>query len=378
MANAGHVRPPERPYLPLVRAGSAVPFIGFLQAAGAPVERYLAAVRLSSLAEEAPESLVPLRPVLEFFDRAATAEGIESFGLLVGARTELNALGAFGRVILRSVTVGDAIRAAAENMRLYNSAERIWIHREDDRFLICHSLDACESAGDRHGHLFAIMLLIKVIRLAVGPGWWPREIRLPESETQWLKAYAAIVPADWAPHADPFSAIVIDQPLLAQRSAQGMNGRRPQPVVSRAAALTDNGKQGGDGRHEPDDAGFLRLSAPSDDLSRSVQQAIGGLLRGGHPGIGLAAELAGLSVRTLSRRLAEEGTSYERLVEQTRFSAAVDLLRDGQRRLIDIAYELGYTDPANFTRAFRRWAGMPPSEYRRLHEVGAIDNPVVS
>jgi AraC-like DNA-binding protein len=373
MAKVTHVRPSERSYLPLVRAGSAVPFIGFLQAVGAPVERYLAAAGLSSLTDEAPESLVPLRPVLEFFDRAATAEGIESFGLLVGARTELDALGAFGRVILRSVTVEDAIRAAAENMRLYNSAERIWLHREDDRVLICHSL--YESAGDRHGHLFAIMLLIKIIRRAAGPGWWPREIRLPESETKWLKTYAAIVPTDWAPHAEPFSAIVIDWWLLAQRTSRGMNGRRPHPVVSRASVRTDHGTRGECGL---DDARFLRSSAPADDLSRSVQQAIGGLLRAGHPGIRVAAELAGLSVRTLSRRLAEEGTSYERLVEQTRFSAAVDLLRNNQLRLIDIAYELGYTDPANFTRAFRRWAGMPPSEYRRLCERGDIDMPVLS
>jgi hypothetical protein len=163
--------------LPLVRAGAAVPFIGFFQAAGVPVERHLAAARLSFLADEAPESLVPLRPVLEFFERAATAEGIESCGLLVGARTEIGALGAFGRVILRSVTVGDAIRTAAENMRLYNSAERIWLLREGERVLICHSL--CESAGDRHGHLYAIMFLIKIIRLAAGPGWWPRESVCP-------------------------------------------------------------------------------------------------------------------------------------------------------------------------------------------------------
>lgn len=371
MAKARHGRSPGWPYLPLVRAGAAVPFIGFFQAAGAPVERYLAAARLSFLADEAPESLVPLRPVLEFFDRAATAEGIESCGLLVGARTEIDALGAFGRVILQSVTVGDAIRTAAENMRLYNSAERIWFLREGERVLICHSL--YESAGDRHGHLFAIMLLIKVIGFTAGPGWWPREIRLPTSETKWLKHYEAVAPADWVPHDEPCFALVVDRSLLARRCIQGTLGRRPQPAVSRALAATDHGNRG-----EDDDVAFLHSSAPADDLGGSVGQAIGGLLRGGYPDIRLAAGLAGLSVRTLSRLLAEEGTSYERLVERTRFAAAVDLLRSGQLRLIDIAYELGYTDPANFTRAFRRWSGMPPSEYRRLCETGAMDMPVAS
>ena len=340
-----------------------------------PVERHLAAARLSSAAIEAPESLVPLRLVLDFFDRAATAEGIENYGLLVGARTEIDALGALGRVIQRSLTVADAIGAAAENIQLYNSGERIWIVRKDERVLICHSLDACDSAGDRHGHLFAVLLLIKVIRLATGPGWWPREIRLPSSETKSLKSYEAVVPTNWVPHAEPCFALVVDPPLLAQRCIQGMHDRRQQPFSSRAPALKDHSKQP---EVALDDAAFLRSSAPAAELGPSVQQAIRGLLRDGYPDIRMAAELAGLSVRTLSRRLAEEGTSYERLVERMRFAAAVDLLRGSQLRLIDIAYELGYSDPANFTRAFRRWTGLPPSEYRQLCEMGAIDLSVGS
>ena len=293
----------------------------------------------------------------------------------MGARTEIDALGAFGRAILRSVTVGDAIRSAAENMRFYNSAERICLLCEDDRVLICHSLNACESAGVRHGHLFAIMLLIKIIRLAAGQGWWPREIRLPASETKWRKQYEAIVPAHWVPHANHYVALVVDRSLLGQQLIQGMHGRKPTAVVSPTLALNDHGKRDEGGS---DDVAFLRSTAPADDLGRSVEQAISGLLPGGYPDIRLAAELAGLSVRTLSRRLAEEGTSYERLVERRRFEAAIGLLRDGHLRLIDISYELGYADPANFSRAFKRWTGMPPSEYRYLCEMGTIVTPVES
>lgn len=359
MAKPTRIGTPRQPYLPLVRAGSAFPFIGFLQTAGVPVERHLAAARLASIAIDAPERLVPLRPVLEFFDHAATAEGIPSYGLLVGARTEIDDLGALGRLILRSVTVGDALRTAAANMPLYNSGERIWLRREKERILICHSLDACGSAGDRHGHLFAIMLLIKIIRLAAGPGWCPREIRLSRSEAHGLKTYEAVLPSDWVYHAEPYSALVVDRSLLAQRFGGRMPGLYQRP--------------GG-----VDDATLLRESAPACDLGHSVQQAIGGLLRGGYPSIRLAADLAGLSVRTLRRRLAEEGTSYERLVEEVRCEAALDMLRGGQLRLIDIAYELGYADPANFTRAFRRWTGMPPSEYRRHCDTGSIDSAAIS
>jgi len=65
------------------------------------------------------------------------------------------------------------------------------------------------------------------------------------------------------------------------------------------------------------------------------------------------------------RRLALEGDSYLRLVEQARFETAAQRLRDDRAKLIDIAYDLGYTDAANFTRAFRRWTGMGPRAFRR-------------
>lgn len=59
--------------------------------------------------------------------------------------------------------------------------------------------------------------------------------------------------------------------------------------------------------------------------------------------------------------------NYSKLVEQVRFQTAVDLLREPDIKLIEIAAELGYTDAANFTHAFKRWTGISPREFRRLH-----------
>jgi AraC-like DNA-binding protein len=56
------------------------------------------------------------------------------------------------------------------------------------------------------------------------------------------------------------------------------------------------------------------------------------------------------------------------LVDQVRFNQAVALLRQSDTKLLDIATELGYTDPANFGRAFRRWAGMSPREFRATYQ----------
>ena len=69
------------------------------------------------------------------------------------------------------------------------------------------------------------------------------------------------------------------------------------------------------------------------------------------------------SPSTLQRRLREEGTSYQQLLDTTRHELAIDYLREGQHSLADITFLLGFSDQSNFTRAFRRWTGRTPREY---------------
>lgn len=72
-----------------------------------------------------------------------------------------------------------------------------------------------------------------------------------------------------------------------------------------------------------------------------------------------------LTPRTLHRRLLEEGTSYKALLEEVRHTLAVQYLQGGQMRMQEVAYALGYSDIANFRRAFKRWEGVAPSEYQK-------------
>src|SRR5262249_36258820 len=78
----------------------------------------------------------------------------------------------------------------------------------------------------------------------------------------------------------------------------------------------------------------------------------------------VAAEL-GVSPRTLKRKLAAERLTYSALAEDERRERALLLLRSPELTLDRIAEELGYSDLANFTRAFRRWTGTTPAAYRR-------------
>jgi len=76
------------------------------------------------------------------------------------------------------------------------------------------------------------------------------------------------------------------------------------------------------------------------------------------------ARQLGLSERTLLRRLAEEGVSYQDLVEQVRKAAAGRSLDESTLAIGETAYLLGYSEPAAFHRAFKRWYAMTPEHFR--------------
>ena len=80
----------------------------------------------------------------------------------------------------------------------------------------------------------------------------------------------------------------------------------------------------------------------------------------------VVAEITGFSPRTLQRRLGSEGTSFSQLIDQTRHQRAFAMPAESDNRLIDIALVLGYKDAPSFTRAFRRWTGISPREYRKI------------
>ncbi|MDP9141490.1 MAG: AraC family transcriptional regulator [Pseudomonadota bacterium] len=84
----------------------------------------------------------------------------------------------------------------------------------------------------------------------------------------------------------------------------------------------------------------------------------------GYPDLASVASRLNLSERTLKRRLHERGLGFQQLLDEARRRDAVQLLGDASLSIEQIALRTGYTDPANFTRAFRKWMGTTPSEYR--------------
>jgi AraC-like DNA-binding protein len=83
------------------------------------------------------------------------------------------------------------------------------------------------------------------------------------------------------------------------------------------------------------------------------------------PSAPAVASRMGLKPRTLNRLLSKEGTSFIRLLKDARYKNAEHMLRDPSAPILSIAWSLGYADASAFSRAFRRWSGMTPTEWRQ-------------
>jgi AraC-like DNA-binding protein len=109
------------------------------------------------------------------------------------------------------------------------------------------------------------------------------------------------------------------------------------------------------------------MTSPAADPIEQLEQVIESTLGNPELSVPFIAANIGTSARTLQRRLADHGASFSRLLQAVRFRNSQRLLRDPELPLSEIAKRLGYTDLPNFLRAFKRWAGVSPNEYRRLH-----------
>ncbi|AKS42611.1 helix-turn-helix domain-containing protein [Wenzhouxiangella marina] len=122
-----------------------------------------------------------------------------------------------------------------------------------------------------------------------------------------------------------------------------------------------------------------RLLRDPEDRPISGQVSLVLLEHGGrNPGLQAVARELGRSSRSLSRHLADEGVDYRQLVDRTRQAIAEDLLRHTRIPLAEIAQQLGYADPSNFNRAFRRWTGCSPGALRRTAAITCMSNTGIS
>ncbi len=107
------------------------------------------------------------------------------------------------------------------------------------------------------------------------------------------------------------------------------------------------------------------IEQKSSKVANDVESLIEDALPSGIPSIFQVAEQMGLSNRTLTRRLAENGVAFRDLIKKTQERISKDLLKNSQMSVAEIAFQTGFSEQSAFNRAFRRWTGLAPLEFRK-------------
>jgi AraC-like DNA-binding protein len=121
------------------------------------------------------------------------------------------------------------------------------------------------------------------------------------------------------------------------------------------------------------EAAAMARGAATGTLRSGVEREIEKLLPIGKAQAQNVAKALALSVRTLSRRLADDGTTYAEVVDQLRRSLAQQYLKDQSLSLSQIAWLLGYEGSTSFNHAFKRWTGRSPSAARNEEQASAVE-----
>jgi len=325
----------------LTRASILAPIVDFLAQVGTPIERLLEAtgVPVSVLTDR--EALLPTASTARLMNEAARREGIPALGALAGEHADLDRLGLFGRLIHDAPTLRRALRATVRNHPTFSSNGRMWLLARRDDVEFCQAFTSRFDDQWQHASHYVLMLMIGIVRLAAGPDWRPAVVQLQTSECAVLRDVGALSAAH-VTFGQPYMSIRIPRALLDLPVRPA-----PQPIAVADRIVA------------------WQASAPASNLVGSVRQVIEMLSWDGFPDVALTAHVLGMSVRTLQRRLAAVGLTHESLVGRSRIAAAATLLRETDTKILDIALDLGYSDHAHFTRAFRRWIGCAPQEFRR-------------
>lgn len=329
--------------IPFVRANAFEPFVSFLNEIGAPVERWLRQARVPVSLLDDPEALVPVFSAHRFVELAARGERMEDLGMVVGQRASSFDRGDYGTVLQRCSTVYEFLMIGVRLIGEHNSGLRLWLKQEGGMIRVSQHLAGPPGPGRCIADLNTLVITINTLRKILGPTWNPGEIRLLTGTEAFLGDPEVFGDAPMVT-GQRHTSFTISRALL-QRPVPGPHTRMPQGEDSLLAA---------------------GQSMPA-DFENSIEQLVISLLHDGYPSIRNIADASGMSLRTLQRRLAESGLTYTGLVSASRLRLARSWLAETDMPIAEIATLLGYDEPTNFARAFRRQAGISPSDYRRTN-----------
>jgi len=319
---------------------AAKPAVMALEERGVDSAPVMRAARLGPRALESLDHRLPHASVSSLWESAAAAASDRWFGMHVALALPAGVYDLFDYVLLTQSTVGDAIERLTQYARLVYDHTNIRLVIEPLHGRIVRRVPVTAAQYDE----FTLTLLFVRCRQSSGVAWRPRQVRFqharPDDDGEAARVFGCPVTFGAVE-----SEILFDASVLTLPQAQG--DARLQAVLTRYA-------------------NSLLTSLPAQGSARvRVAAAIARQMATELPTLSSTARAVGIPERTLQRRLATEGARHSGLVDDVRRDLALKHLGNAGISITEIAYLLHFTDPTAFYRAFKRWSGESPLQYRR-------------
>jgi AraC-like DNA-binding protein len=286
---------------------------------------------------------LPLRSMMGLFERSAREIGDDLFGLNLGLAMQPEDYGFVGRYIASAPTLSRMIQRSIRAVAYHTSGCEFTLRVvEDLAYWGFRAFDPFD-IGRRHHADHVVPSVLCALARFLGPHWLPLRLELEyERPASWRMI------EDWIEVPVIFGAITNSVVF----DAQLLESTPPRQVPLKDVLSWQDLRR------------FAMQKPPATNVD-AAREVVRLRLMDATVDIEGTAKLLGIGLRTLQRQLAEENLTYRDLVLQLRMQRAADLLRESSEPVTSIAFSLGYSDVASFTRAFKQWAGDPPSHYRR-------------
>jgi AraC-like DNA-binding protein len=319
---------------------------------GADTDALFAEIGVTRAFFDDQDNLIPYSEGGRLLARAVAQTGVRHAGILIGQPVTLSAMGAVGFLMRASPTVGHALRIVADHFHVHDRGGQVALEVHGSVAVLGYRVKAAGVEAADQICMIAAASACNFVRELRGPDWRPREVQLPFRRPGDAKPLREVLRGPLVFDADRvnvvFAAADLEKPVA---SADPVLYRM---MAERVAAL--------EARIDPG------LVARVRDLMQTL------VLLSDSRGSIVASRL-GMSLRTLKRRLAAEGTTLQAIRDEVRANAACQLLRYTGKPVGEIAMILGYADSSAFTRAFRRWRGVAPALWRSRTAAGPAGRP---
>ncbi len=317
------------------------PMLAGLEALGHPSAELLARVGISPQTLGDPDHRLPPGTTGKFWELAVRTTGDERLGMHLALAAPISSFDMHAYAMLSSPTLRDAYQRACRYQRLINEGTELSF-RYGPEGVLQHSLPDGRSVP-RHPAEFLVTTWLRLGRLVTGTAWTPAHV-----------SFAHDRPSDTTEHETVFGAPIqftSGRTALHLRAAVlDLRNPRADPAL---VTLLDRYAESLLERQP-------HLISESARVRAWLVEAHGR----GAPQAEEAAKALAMSVRTLHRRLKQEGTTFRQLLDQFRHERALALLTTRRHSIADVAFLLGYSELSAFYRAFRRWTGRSPADLR--------------